>query len=250
MTKKTFARALQHLCNNDPDLAHILTIPDPPVFWTRKPGFSSLIHIILEQQVSLASARASFDRLREAISPLTPDLFLELNDARLKSFGFSRQKAAYARNLAKAIVDGQLNLPGLDTMADKAVRAELIKIKGIGPWTANIYLLTVLRRPDIWPREDLALAVAAQKLKRLKARPTPQELENLSMVWKPWRAVAARRLLDYYRNNPTKSAACIAAFATTRAQGSAFPTSSEAHMTSLRAMNRGSSPAVIIFASQ
>jgi len=94
LTRKTFARALQHLCDNDPDLAQILTILDPPIFWTRKPGFASLIHIILEQQVSLASARASFDRLREAISPLTPDGFLELNDARLKSFGFSRQKAA------------------------------------------------------------------------------------------------------------------------------------------------------------
>ncbi len=206
LTRKTFARALQHLCDNDPDLAQILTILDPPIFWTRKPGFASLIHIILEQQVSLASARASFDRLREAISPLTPDGFLELNDARLKSFGFSRQKAAYARNLAKAIVDGQLNLSRLDTMADKTVREELIKIKGIGPWTANIYLLTVLRRPDIWPKEDLALAVAAQKLKRLPARPTPQELENLSMVWKPWRAVAARLLWHYYLNSHRKAA--------------------------------------------
>jgi len=205
LTKKTFSQAIQYLCNSDPDLAHILTILDPPVFWTRKPGFSSLIHIILEQQVSLASARASFGRLREAISPLTPDRFLELNDARLKSFGFSRQKAAYARNLAKAIVDGQLNLPGLDTMDDKAVRAELIKIKGIGPWTANIYLLTVLRRPDIWPREDLALAVAAQKLKRLKARPTPQELENLSTAWKPWRAVVARLLWHYYLSDLRKA---------------------------------------------
>ena len=206
LTRKTFARVLQHLCDNDPDLAHILTILDPPIFWTRKPGLPSLIHIILEQQVSLASARASFDRLREAISPLTPDGLLELNDARLKSFGFSRQKATYARNLAKAIVDGQLNLSRLDTMADKTVREELIKIKGIGPWTANIYLLTVLRRPDIWPKEDLALAVATQKLKRLPARPTPQELENLSMVWKPWRAVAARLLWHYYLNSHRKAA--------------------------------------------
>lgn len=206
LTKKTFARALQHLCDNDPDLAQILTILDPPIFWTRKPGFASLIHIILEQQVSLTSARASFDRLRKAISPLIPDRFLELNGARLKSFGFSRQKAAYARNLAKAIVDGQLNLSRLDTMADKTVREELIKIKGIGPWTANIYLLTVLRRPDIWPKEDLALAVAAQKLKRLPARPTPQELETLSTAWKPWRAVAARLLWHYYIGDLRKAA--------------------------------------------
>jgi len=200
LTKKTFARALQYLYNKDPDLAHIPAVLDPPVFWTRKPGFASLIHIILEQQVSLASARATFDRLRKAIAPLTADRFLDLNDARLKSCGFSRQKTAYGRNLAKAIVDGHLNLSGLDTMADKFVRSELVKVKGIGPWTADIYLLTVLRRPDIWPKEDLALAVAAQKLKRLKVRPTPRELENLSLVWKPWRTVAARLLWHYYLN--------------------------------------------------
>jgi DNA-3-methyladenine glycosylase II len=148
--------------------------------------------------VSLASAKASFDRLRRAVSPLTPERFLKLGDARLKACGFSWQKTAYGRNLAKVIVDGHLELSALETMDDQSVRVELLKIKGIGPWTANIYLLTVLRRPDIWPSEDLALAVAAQKLKQLKTRPTPKELESLSMVWKPWRAVAARLLWHYY----------------------------------------------------
>jgi len=198
LTKKTFSKAIDYLCDGDPDLAHFLTIVDPPPFWTREPGFASLILIILEQQVSLASARASFDRLLGAVSPLTPDRFLQLDDDRLKSCGFSRQKTAYGRNLAKAIIDGHLSLSSLETKDDQTVRSELVKVKGIGPWTANIYLLTVLRRPDIWPSEDLALAVAAQKLKRLKARPTPQELENLSMAWKPWRAVAARLLWHYY----------------------------------------------------
>jgi DNA-3-methyladenine glycosylase II len=156
------------------------------------------MHIILEQQVSLASARASFDRLRRATSPLTPERFLKLGDDSLKACGFSRQKTAYGRNLAKAIIGGHLNLSALGTMDDQSVRSELLKIKGIGPWTANIYLLTVLRRPDIWPGEDLALAVAAQKIKRLKTRPTPTELESLSMAWKPWRAVAAQLLWHYY----------------------------------------------------
>jgi DNA-3-methyladenine glycosylase II len=159
-----------------------------------------LIRIILEQQVSLASAKASFDRLKATVSPLTPQGFLELSDARLKSCGFSRQKAAYGRNLATAIAEDGLELERFETMADQNVRADLVRIKGIGPWTANIYLLTVLRRPDIWPREDLALALAIQKLKRMKNRPTPQELENLSAAWKPWRAVAARLLWHYYLN--------------------------------------------------
>ena len=198
LTPRTFSQAIDTLCDSDPDLARILAILDPPVFWTRKPGFASLIHIILEQQVSLASARAAFARLRRAVSPLTPERFLQLDDARLKSCGFSRQKAAYGRNLAKVIVDGKLNLSRLATRDDPTVRSELLKVKGIGPWTANIYLLIVLRRSDIWPREDLALAVAAQRIKRLQARPTPQELENISEVWKPWRAVAARLLWHYY----------------------------------------------------
>ena len=156
LTKNSFSEAIQNLCNSDPDLAHILTIIKPPTFWTRKAGFRSLIGIILEQQVSLASARASFDRLLAAVSLLTPDRFLELDEARLKSCGFSRQKIAYGRNLASAIVDGHLNLSALNTMDDQTARSELVKVKGIGPWTANIYLMTVLRRPDIWPAEDLA----------------------------------------------------------------------------------------------
>lgn len=200
LTRKTFSSAIQYLCDQDADLAHILTRLKPPAFWTRKPGFASLIRIILEQQVSLASARASFDRLKATVSPLTPQGFLELSDARLKSCGFSRQKTAYGRNLATAISEGSLELKRLETMTDQNVRAELVKIKGIGPWTANIYLLTVLRRPDIWPREDLALTLAIQKLKRMKNRPTPQELEMLSDAWKPWRAVAARLLWHYYLN--------------------------------------------------
>jgi DNA-3-methyladenine glycosylase II len=200
LTPISFSRAIQYLCDKDPDLAHILTILKPPTFWTRKPGFASLIRIILEQQVSLASARASFDRLQAAVSPLTAERFLELDETLLKSCGFSRQKSAYSRNLAEAIVEGSLNLSQFKTMTDQKVRTELVRIKGIGPWTANIYLLTVLQRPDIWPKEDLALAVAAQKIKRLKTRPTPQELEDLSSVWKPWRAVAARLLWHYYLN--------------------------------------------------
>ena len=205
LTKKNFSDAIQYLCSRDPDLAHILTITKPPTFWTRRAGFSSLIGIILEQQVSLASARAAFDRLLAAVSLLTPDRFLELDEARLKFCGFSRQKIAYGRNLASAIVDGHLNLSALGTMDDQTARSELVKVKGIGPWTANIYLMTVLRRPDIWPAEDLALAVATRKIKRLKARPTPQELDTLSTVWKPWRAVAARLLWHYYLNDPKKT---------------------------------------------
>jgi DNA-3-methyladenine glycosylase II len=201
LTEETLGHGLFFLCERDPDLAQVLMKLGPPPMWAREPGFPTLIHIVLEQQVSLASAKAAYDRLLVAVSPLTPARFLELDDATLKTIGFSRQKTAYGRNLARAIVSGRLNLTELGTMDDTVVRSELIKIKGIGPWTADIYLLMALRRPDIWPSGDLALAVAAQRVKRLTSRPTPDELDALSTNWKPWRAVAARLLWHYYLSN-------------------------------------------------
>ena len=191
-------RAVRLLARRDPDLRGVVKKFGPPPMWARKSGFSTLLHIILEQQVSLASARAAHTRLLEIASPLTPALFLELDDATLKAVGFSRQKALYGRELARSIVEGLLDLDALSLMDDAAVRSELIKIKGIGRWTADIYLLMVLRRPDIWPAGDLALAVAAQKVKRLVSRPTQEDLDQMSNAWKPWRAVAARILWHYY----------------------------------------------------
>jgi DNA-3-methyladenine glycosylase II len=166
--------------------------------WHRKPGFPTLIHIILEQQVSLASARAAFDKLCREVSPLTPAAFLTLDDGALKAVGFSRQKTQYCRGLSLAILQGELDLQKLDRMEDSAARANLMKMKGIGPWTANIYLLMALRRPDIWPSTDLAIVVAIQKLKDLKNRPDGDKLRELSNPWRPWRAVAARILWHYY----------------------------------------------------
>jgi len=169
--------------------------------WERESGFSTLLHIILEQQVSLASARAAHNKLLETANPLTPRRFLQLDDSTLRTIGFSRQKTIYGRELARSIDEGLLDLDALGSMDDAAVRAELIKIKGIGRWTADIYLLMVLRRPDIWPVGDLALAVAAQKVKGLRTRPTQQELDEMSAAWRPWRAVAARILWHYYLSN-------------------------------------------------
>ena len=200
LTEETFGQGLPFLSARDPDLAQILTKFGPPPMWAREPGFPTLILIILEQQVSLASARAAYARLLEAASALTPVRFLELNDATLKAIGFSRQKTAYGRSLANALVDKHLDLVKLAMMPDTKVRAELIKIKGIGPWTADIYLLMALRRPDIMPSADLALLTAVQKVKRLASRPAPDELNTLSKNWKPWRSVAARLLWHYYLN--------------------------------------------------
>ncbi len=191
-------RAVRLLSRRDGDLRRVVKQFGAPPMWARESGFSTLLHVILEQQVSLASAKSAHNKLLEVASPLTPQRFLRLDDTTLKAVGFSRQKTLYGRELARSIVEGLLDLDALSSMDDAAVRSELIKIKGIGRWTADIYLLMVLRRPDIWPAGDLALAVAAQKVKRLQTRPTPEELDEMSAAWKPWRAVAARILWHYY----------------------------------------------------
>jgi DNA-3-methyladenine glycosylase II len=195
---ESLLRAVRLLARRDPDLGHVVRRFGAPPMWAREAGFSTLLHIILEQQVSLASARAAHNKLLAAASPLTPQCFLDLDDATLKAVGFSRQKTGYGRHLAQWLVEGKLDLHALHTMSDDDVRSELIRIKGIGQWTADVYLLMVLRRPDIWPTGDLALAVAAQSVKRLKSRPSPQMLEQLGRAWRPWRAVAARILWHHY----------------------------------------------------
>ena len=160
--------------------------------WDREPGFPTLLHIVLEQQVSLASAQAAFDRLRAAADPLTPARFLELTDAELLAIGFSRQKARYGRALAEAIESGALDLDALAGLDDEAVHRALQAIPGIGPWTSTIYLLMVLGRPDVWPAGDIALAAAVGEVKGLGHRPDAVEMVELGAAWRPWRSVAAR----------------------------------------------------------
>jgi DNA-3-methyladenine glycosylase II len=167
--------------------------------WARPAGFATLLHIILEQQVSLASAKAAFHRLKAVLGENpTPERFLTLSGNELKAIGFSRQKIAYSRNLAQALLEGKINLDQLPALPDEAAKAELMKLKGIGPWSAEIYLLEVLLRPDSWPRDDLALLTALRDVKHLPAIPSPQRGEEIAALWRPWRAVAARMLWSQY----------------------------------------------------
>jgi DNA-3-methyladenine glycosylase II len=198
LTRSRFNLALSSLKERDSDLRGVISNFGPPPLWKRLPGFPTLVQIILEQQVSLSSARAAFNRLYRTIPSLTPEAFLNLNGKSLLKIGFSRQKADYCRRLAESIHSGFFKPESLRQMDDEQAKSALIQIKGIGPWTADIYLLTALRRPDIWPSGDLALATAVQQVKQFRIRPTPQELEALSQVWKPWRAVAARIFWHHY----------------------------------------------------
>ncbi len=198
LDEKKLRRATRLLAQRDPDLAAIAARFGPPPLWERATGFATLIHLILEQQVSLASARAAFTKLQTALGQVDPHSLLALSDDELKTIGFSRQKTRYARLLAEAVRDGQLDFAQLATLDDDGVRAALTQLKGIGVWTADCYLLMALRRPDVWPHGDLALAVAWQQLKQLPERPTYAELGVLAERWRPWRAVAARLLWHNY----------------------------------------------------
>ena len=192
LTTASLSLAVEELARADADLAAIVARYGRPPLWDREPGFGTLLHIILEQQVSLASARSAFDRLRAVADPLTPTRFLELTDAELLTIGFSRQKARYGRALASAIETGALDLDRLDDLDDDAVRRTLEALPGIGPWTSTIYLLMVLGRPDVWPAGDIALAESVGQVKQLGRRPDPIEMGTLGEAWRPWRSVAAR----------------------------------------------------------
>jgi DNA-3-methyladenine glycosylase II len=198
LTSNTLARATRALAKRDPDLGTVVARHGAPPLWDRAPGFATLVHIILEQQVSLASALAAFKKLEAALGTVTPHALLTLSDDALRAIGFSRQKARYARELARMLLDGALDLDALAALDDDSARAELTKVPGIGRWTSDIYLLMVLRRPDIMPVGDLALLVALQQIKRLPARPTQDALQKMAEAWRPYRAVAARILWHQY----------------------------------------------------
>jgi DNA-3-methyladenine glycosylase II len=196
LTRETLAAAAVNLAERDKDLANILTALGTPPMWGRRPGFVTLVRIILEQQVSLVSARSMFARLTANIQPFTPEQFIALGEPHLRSLGVTRQKASYFLALAHAMAGGELAI--LSRMNDDDARAALMRIKGIGPWTADIYLLMVLKRPDIWPVGDVALISAISKLKKFSARATMAEFIALGEPWRPYRSVAARMLWQYY----------------------------------------------------
>lgn len=196
LTTKTLAEAASILATRDKSLGSIFEAYGPPPMWGRKPGFTTLVRIIVEQQVSLVSARAMFARLKANVEPFAAERFIELGEPFLRSLGMTRQKSAYCLHLAQAVAERRLD--SLSRLSDDEAHATLLHIKGIGPWTAQVYLLMALKRPDIWPNGDVALATAVTNLKRLAARPGFAELQAMAESWRPYRSVAARMLWQYY----------------------------------------------------
>src|SRR5712692_4604911 len=204
LTDRSLAQGARALARVDPDLARVIGRHGPPPLWGREPGFATLVQIVLEQQVSLASGRAAFARLERAAGRVTPARVAVVTERQIRAAGITRQKATYVRGLARSIVSGELDVDAIGLLDDDAAHAELVKLKGIGPWSADIYLLMALGRRDVWPRHDLALASAMRDVKRLRSAPTPERQLEIAETWRPWRAVAARLMWHHYLSTPRR----------------------------------------------
>lgn len=198
LNETNLREATHWLAERDEALARVLARYGHPPLWARTPSFSTLLHIILEQQVSLASANAAFERLREHLGEITAPKFLNINDEELLAIGFSRQKKAYARGLAEAVWAGDFDFQALAQLPDHLAREYMTRLKGIGHWTADIYLSECLLRPDILPKGDIAMQEAFRVLKNLPKRPTHEAFEAATEHWRPWRSVGARMLWHFY----------------------------------------------------
>lgn len=197
LTIITLESAVGDLAAEHPELRRVYEAYGTPPLWNREPGFATLLQIILEQQVSLASAKACFHKLAGRLGNVTPENLLTLSDVELKNVGFSRQKTAYARHLSEALLEQRIDLDRLHTLPDAEAKAELISLKGIGEWTSDIYLLMALLRPDVMPRGDIALHAAWHKISGAP-RPTADEFILTAERWRPFRSVAARLLWHFY----------------------------------------------------
>ena len=195
---KAFTRACERLAASDPHLERVVAQHGIPAFWHRPPGFASLVLFIVEQQVSLASAKAVFDRIRALVGDVTPAQLAGADLAALRACGLTRQKLRYVTGLAHDVADGRLDLAAVADLDDDAARTSLLSIVGVGPWTADVYLLSCLRRPDVWPVGDRALQVGTGELLGMDEVPSPPSLGDVGERWRPLRSVAARLIWHEY----------------------------------------------------
>ncbi len=202
MTPATIRNALDTLAARDGDLAAAIAMVGYPEPRNREPGFAALLNIIVGQQVSALAAAAIRARLAEAVDPLTPEKFLAAGDEVLRAVGLSRRKVEYGCGLAEAMLSGMLETDRFAEMSDDDVVQSLTGIRGLGRWSADIYMLFALRRADIWPAEDLAIQEALRRLKNLDERPARKISETIVEPWRPFRGIAALFLWHYYKGAP------------------------------------------------
>ncbi len=201
-TQSTYHTICDELAAIDADLAAIIKTHGYPPFWSRPNTFETLVHIILEQQVSLASALSALNKLKERIQEITPARLLLLTDEEMRACYCSRQKTGYIRYLAEALLSGQLNLNELEELPDEVIRAKLVALKGIGNWTADVYLMFVLQHADVFPIGDLAAVNALKRVKNLLGSTSRDEILAIATNWQPYRTIATMLLWHFYLSAP------------------------------------------------
>ena len=202
LSQKSLRAGLEDVAARDSHVADALSLVGFPKLRRRKPGFEALFRAIVGQQVSIQAAAAIWARVQAAVDPMAPETVLALDDEALRGAGLSRQKVAYARHLSEMVASRTVRLDRLPRLADEDAIAELVQVKGIGRWSAEVYLLFALGRADMWPVDDLALMIAAQRMKRLEARPNRKAMLEIGEAWRPWRGAVAHLLWHYYANAP------------------------------------------------
>lgn len=199
LNENSLKEGIKYLCQADPDLDIILKSKNGKIsLFNRPSGFIGLINLIVEQQLSVASAKAIFNRLKESIKPFSARQILKTEAQVLKDAGLSKQKIKYCYGIAKACTSGTLNFSSLHKKSNEEIKLELLNLKGIGEWTVQCYLLGCLSRIDAWPASDLGLQIAIQRIKGLKNRPKKLTTEEIAEAWKPYRSVAALILWSSY----------------------------------------------------
>jgi DNA-3-methyladenine glycosylase II len=196
------ATALKRVC---PDLRRVLGVTGVPPLGRHAQGFEGLASIITGQQLSASSAEAIWTRTRASVRPFKPKVLLAKSEDELRASGLSAAKVRTLRATANAIAEGQLDLVRLDAASDDEIRNALTAISGIGPWTANIYIMFCLGRADAWAASDLALQLAARSALRLPEKPDAAALEAIATRWQPWRAVAARILWAWHAHPASRA---------------------------------------------
>ncbi len=199
LNEKTLQEGFSFLAKKEPKFKKILEEKNYKINpFNKKEGFEGLISLIVEQQLSVASANAIFGRLKLLVKPFKPAAFLEIDTVKFKEAGLSKQKIDYCSGIANLIINKELDLDGLSKKTDSEVIKELVKVRGIGEWTAQCYLMACLKRLDGWPSSDLGLIVAIQRLNGLKDRPDYLTIEKMSEPWSPYRTLAALILWSTY----------------------------------------------------
>lgn len=199
LNNRTLALGIKHLKKVDSDFKEILRDRNDQINSFKKTGgFEGLISLIVEQQLSVASAKAIFSRVKLVCGDFEASSFLKIKEEELKATGLSRQKVTYCRNVAEAVINKTLDFKKLEKMSDQEVVEMLVKIKGIGEWTAQCYLMACMKRLDAWPSSDLGLIVAIQKIKKISERPKSLTIEKMAEPWKPYRSIAALLLWSTY----------------------------------------------------